>query len=65
MKYLLIPCLFFILGCPATIPIIGTATSAGVIANKATDVMLTRESLKIKREELKLKREIFEETKKR
>lgn len=42
-------------GCPATIPIISTVASVGVVSNKITNVLLTRESLRLKGKEIAIK----------
>ncbi|KKK61972.1 hypothetical protein LCGC14_3008970 [marine sediment metagenome] len=63
MKYLLIPCLLFIVGCPATIPIIGMLGTIGMATNKFINYKLTKRGLDLKKREIELKEKIFEESK--
>ncbi len=63
MKYLLLICLFFNIGCPATIPMLSTLGVVGVAANKYTDYRLTKRSLDLKEREIELKEKMFEESK--
>lgn len=59
MKYLLIICLFFITGCPATIPIISTLGTVGMATNKYLDYTLTKRGLDLKEREIELKEKQF------
>ncbi len=56
--------LFGSMGCVATVPLLTILGTAGVVANKTTDYMLTKRSLDIKEREIKLKEQKFELEKK-
>ncbi len=47
-------------GCPATIPIIGTLGTIGMATNKVVDYKLTKRGLDLKEREIELKEKMFE-----
>jgi len=64
MKYLLIICLLFIVGCPPlTIPVLTTIGTGAIGINKFVDYKLTKRGLDLKEREIELKEKIFEESK--
>ena len=48
------------MGCPATIPIIGTLGTIGMATNKFINYKLTKRGLDLKEREIALKEKIFE-----
>ena len=64
-KYLLLICILFTVGCPATIPIIGTLATVGTASNKFIDYKLNKRGLDLKEREIVLKEKMFESDKQR